>query len=125
VFLCNLGPIPAHKARAQFATSFFNSGGLAVVDNDGFDSAAAASEAYARSFAELVVLCGSDDSYPQWVAQLAPALLARGAKRVVLAGRPGKEEAAYRAAGVTDFIFMGCDAVQTLTGLLAAIGVAP
>src|SRR6185295_3229092 len=39
VFLANLGPIPQHKARAQFTAGFFNTGGLAVLDNDGFSTA--------------------------------------------------------------------------------------
>lgn len=123
VFLANLGPIPAHKARAQFSAGFFNAGGLAVIDNDGFSSAEAAAEAFARSGAQLCVICGSDDAYPQLVETLAALLASRGAKRIVLAGRPGEAEARYRAAGVSDFIFMGCNVLQTLAQLLAAIGV--
>jgi methylmalonyl-CoA mutase len=124
VFSCNLGPIPQHKARAQFAGGFFNAGGLGVVDNDGFATKEAAADAYAASGAALCVICGSDEAYAEWVEALAPLLVARGAKRLVLAGRPASElEARYRAAGVTDFIFMGCDAVQTLRALLAEIGV--
>ena len=125
VFLCNLGPVPSHKARAQFATSFFNAGGLAVLDNDGFDTVETAAEAHARSGAEITVLCGSDADYPQWVERLVPALRSRGAKRVVLAGRPGKDETAYRAAGLSDFIYLGCNAIETLGRVLEAIGVKP
>jgi methylmalonyl-CoA mutase len=125
LFLCNLGPIAQHKARAQFATGFFNAGGLAVVDNDGFETPEAAVAACARSGAELAVLCGSDEHYPTWVAQVTPLLLARGVARVVLAGRPGEAEARYRSAGVSDFIYMGCDVVATLDRLLRAIGAVP
>lgn len=123
VFLANLGPIPQHKARAQFSAGFFNAGGLAVLDNDGFGTAEAAADAFARSGAALCAICGSDDAYPQFVETLAPLLASRGAKRIVLAGRPGDAEARYRAAGVSDFIFMGCNVLQTLEQLLAAIGV--
>jgi methylmalonyl-CoA mutase len=125
VFLCNLGPIAQHKARAQFATGFFNAGGLAVVDNDGFETPQAAVEACARSGAELAVLCGSDEDYPSWVTQLTPLLLSRGIARVVLAGRPGETEARYRGAGISDFIYMGCDVVATLEKLLSVIGALP
>ncbi|MFI5306240.1 MAG: methylmalonyl-CoA mutase family protein [Polyangiales bacterium] len=123
VFLCNLGPIPSHKARAQFATSFFNAGGLAVLDNEGFDTVEAAALAHARSGAELAVLCGSDEAYPQWAERLVQTLRSQGAKRVVLAGRPGKDETGYRAAGISDFIYLGCNAIETLSALLEAIGV--
>ena len=38
----------------------------------------------------------------------------RGAKHIYLAGRPGEQEAALRAAGVSDFIFAGDDALAKL-----------
>lgn len=121
-FLCNLGPIPQHKARAQFASGFLAAGGFNVLDNDGFETPEAASAAFAASGAPIAVLCGSEDAYATWVAQLAPRI-GKQAKRVVLAGRPAPEvEAQYRAAGVTDFIFMGADALATLKQLLAAVG---
>jgi len=125
VFLCNLGSIAEHQARAQFATGFFNAGGLAVVSNDGFPDPQAAADAFAKSGAELAAVCGSDAAYPEWIERLAPLLRERGAQRVVVAGRPGQAEARQRAAGVSDFIYMGCDVVATLAGLLAAIGVEP
>ena len=46
---------------------------------------------------------------------LAPlALQAAGAKHIYLAGRPGEQEAAFRAAGVGDFIVAGGDALAML-----------
>jgi methylmalonyl-CoA mutase len=122
VFLCNLGPIAEHKARAQFASGFFAAGGLTVLDNDGFETPEAAAEGYARSGAELCVLCGTDDAYVQWVERLLPLLRGGASKRVVLAGRGGEHESRYRAAGITDFIFVGCDVVATLTDLLTSTG---
>ena len=44
----------------------------------------------------------------------AKALQAAGAKHIYLAGRPGEQEAALRAAGVNDFIFAGGDALAML-----------
>ena len=44
---------------------------------------------------------------------------------MIVAGRPGDAEARYRAAGVTDFIFMGSNVVETLEALLGAVGVTP
>ncbi|HMI93745.1 MAG TPA: methylmalonyl-CoA mutase family protein, partial [Polyangiales bacterium] len=127
VFLCNLGPIAQHTARAQFAGGFFATGGLAVLGNDGFASPEAAVEAFARSGAALAVVCGSDDAYPEWVEPLAPKLRAAGAKHVILAGKPRSPEleARYRAAGVDELIFIGCDVVQTLRRVLATLGVTP
>lgn len=126
VFLCNLGPIPQHAARAQFAGGFFAAGGFAVIGNDGFDSPDAAAAAFAQSGAGVAVLCGTDDAYPEWVEPLVPKLRAAGAKQVVLAGKPRTPEleARYRTAGVDEWIFMGCDVVQSLRRALTCLGVA-
>jgi methylmalonyl-CoA mutase len=48
------------------------------------------------------------------VPRLAAALKERGARAVILAGRPGGREASYRAAGVDQFIYLGGDAVAVL-----------
>ena len=48
-------------------------------------------------------------------AQAAARELVRsGAKRVYLAGRGGEAQAALRAAGVSEFIYMGVDVVAAL-----------
>jgi methylmalonyl-CoA mutase len=123
-FLANLGPIPQHKARSQFASGFFAAGGFSAIDNDGFDTADKAAAAFAESKAEIAVLCGSDDGYTTWVAQLAPLLQKAGAKRIVLAGRPEPErQARYEEAGVTDFIFVGADVVKIAGEMLAQVEV--
>jgi methylmalonyl-CoA mutase len=123
-FLCNLGAIPKHKARASFATGFLNSGGIAALDNDGFKDVQAAAEGFSAAGTSLVVVCGSDDQYPEWIPSLVPELRKRGATQVVVAGRPGDQQASFEQAGVTGFIFMGTDVVATLQQLLDAIGVA-
>ena len=46
----------------------------------------------------------------------------RGRRRhIYLAGRPGELEAALKAAGVQDFIYVGCDVLATLAGSASAI----
>jgi methylmalonyl-CoA mutase len=123
-FLCNLGPIPKHKARASFASGFLNAGGIAALDNDGFATPELAADAFAAAGTPLAVICGADDQYPEWVPKLAPLLRARGATQILLAGRPGEHEAAFKTAGVSDFIFVGVDVVATLSQLLDRLGVA-
>ncbi len=46
-----------------------------------------------------------------------------GARSIVLAGHPGDNEQAWRAAGVDRFIFMKCDVLETLRELLREQGV--
>jgi methylmalonyl-CoA mutase len=123
-FLCNLGEIPKHKARATFSTGFLSAGGIGVVDNEGFGSAKEALEAFSAAGTKTVVICGSDDQYPEWVPTLAPELRARGAQQIIVAGRPGDHQASFESAGVTSFISMGTDVVATLKQLLDGMGVA-
>ena len=44
---------------------------------------------------------------------------------VWLAGKPGDQEAAWRAAGIDGFIFAGCDAIEANAALLRALGGLP
>jgi methylmalonyl-CoA mutase len=124
VFLCNIGPIPKHKARASFAAGFLQAGGIVPLDNDGFADVELAVAAFAKSGADTAVICGSDEQYVEWVPKLGPLLRARGAKQLALAGRPGDQQAAFEAAGVTRFIYAGADVVVSLTQLLDGMGVA-
>ena len=55
-------------------------------------------------------------------ADAAKALAEAGASHIYLAGRPGANEAAWRAAGVNDFVFMGCDALAILQAAYDKLG---
>jgi methylmalonyl-CoA mutase len=114
VFLANLGTPADFTARATFAKSFFETGGVEAVDTQGFTDPAALAAAFKASGATLACLCSLDKIYVQQAAAVAKALQASGAKHIYLAGRPGEQEALFRAAGVDDFIFAGGDALATL-----------
>jgi len=68
---------------------------------------------FKTSGAKLACLCSSDDVYGREAAAASQALRAAGAV-VWLAGRPGVQEAALKAAGVSGFIFAGCDVLAAL-----------
>ena len=125
VFLANMGPVSHHTARATYAKNFFEAGGFEVVTDDGFRDADAAAKAFAASGATVAVICSSDKLYPDVVPQLAGKLKAAGARSVVLAGNPGANEQAWRAAGVDRFIFIKCDVLATLREMLREEGVLP
>jgi methylmalonyl-CoA mutase len=74
----------------------------------------ALTDAFKTSGAALACLCSSDKIYTGQAIAAAKALQAAGAKHIYLAGRPGEQETALRAAGVNDFIFAGCEALATL-----------
>jgi methylmalonyl-CoA mutase len=114
VFLANLGTPADFTARATFAKSFFETGGIEAVDTEGFTDPAALAAAFRASGAALTCLCSQDKIYAEYAAAAAKALQAAGAKHIYLAGRPGEQETAFRASGVNDFIFAGGDALATL-----------
>ena len=114
IFLANLGTAADFTARATFAKSFFETGGIEAVDNEGFAEAAALPAAFKASGAAMACICSSDKVYAVSAADAAQALHGAGARHIYLAGRPGDQEAALRAAGIGDFVFAGGDALATL-----------
>jgi methylmalonyl-CoA mutase len=114
IFLANLGTPADFTARATFAKSFFETGGIEAIDTQGFADPAALAAAFKASGADVACLCSSDKVYAAQALAAAQALQAAGSKHIYLAGRPGEQEAALRAAGVGDFIFAGGDALAML-----------
>jgi methylmalonyl-CoA mutase len=114
VFLANLGTAADFTARATFAKSFFETGGIEAVGSEGFEDPKAVKAAFRASGATLVCICSSDAVYADSAEAAAKALHAAGARHIYLAGRAGEQEAKLRAAGVNDFIFAGGDALATL-----------
>jgi methylmalonyl-CoA mutase len=114
IFLANLGTPADFTARATFAKSFFETGGIEAIDTPGFADPAELVAAFKSSGAAVGCLCSSDKVYAGHAEAAAKALHAAGASHIYLAGRPGEQEAALRAAGVGDFIFAGGDALAML-----------
>ena len=122
IFLANLGTAADFTARATFAKSFFETGGIEAIDTEGFSDPAALAAAFKSSGAALVCLCSSDKVYAVGAEAAARALHDAGAKHIYLAGRPGELEAALRTAGVGEFIFAGGDALAMLKTAYKRLG---
>jgi methylmalonyl-CoA mutase len=121
VFLACLGSEADFTPRATFATNFFAAGGIEATAKAG--DASTLGESIKTSGACLACLCGTDKAYEGGAAGLARSLRAAGARHVYLAGRPGAQEAALRAAGVQTFIDEGCDALATLRAAYDILGI--
>jgi methylmalonyl-CoA mutase len=125
VFLCNMGSLKEHKARADFSRGFFAVGGFDVQSPPGFASAPAAAEAFAASPARIAVICSTDEQYPALVPPLVAALRAQKPDAfVVLAGFPADQIEAHRKAGVDEFIHLRADAFEVLSKIQARLGIA-
>jgi len=114
VFLANLGTPADFTARATFAKSFFETGGIEAAGPDGFADTATLTAAFKASGAALACICSSDKVYSEQAEEAAKALQAAGAKHIYLAGRAGEQEKVLRGAGVNEFIFAGGDALAAL-----------
>ena len=123
VFLANVGGLSEYKARADFASGFFEVGGFAVINGKGYKSPPDAAEAAIGSQAAITVICSSDDNYTSIVEPLAQAIKkVKPEMIIVLAGRP-KDWESYRKAGVDEFIYLGCDARELLEKFARQTGV--
>ena len=109
VFLACLGRAADFNARASFAKSLFESGGIEAVEGKGDNLA----KRFKESGAKLACLCSSDKVYAREAADTATALAAAGADRIYLAGKP-TDRAALERAGISTFLHQGCDTLQIL-----------
>ena len=124
MFLANMGPVPQHKARADFATGFLEVGGFEVITNPGFSSPDEAARAAIDSGAGAVVICSTDATYPELVPPLVRAVKAQSPNMAVfLAGYPADQVDAHKAAGVDDFIHLRANCFELLTQLQQTLGV--
>jgi methylmalonyl-CoA mutase len=114
VFLANLGSPAEFGSRAAFAKNFFAAGGVEAVINDGFASQREMLDAFTASRAKLICICGSDLTYESSAVSTIKALLLRGATQVYVTGRPDRLKEPLRDAGVSGYIFAGCNALATL-----------
>jgi methylmalonyl-CoA mutase len=125
IFLCNMGKIPQHKARADFSTGFLEVGGFEIIKNNGFLNPADAVEAAVASGAFAAVICSTDATYPELVPVVAAEIKEKcPAMTVLLAGAADPElEVVYRKAGVDDFIHVRANCLELLTWLQQKGGV--
>jgi methylmalonyl-CoA mutase len=105
VFLATLGTVADHTARAQFASNLLAAGGIAVDAAGATDGVGAVVAAYAGQ--AVVCLAGTDTAYAAWGSEAATALREKGARRVIVAGKP--------TDWADDVCAMGDDAVAFLT----------
>ena len=119
IFLANMGPIPQHKARADFTTGFLQVGAFEVLTNDGFKTVEEAADAARASGADAVVICSTDATYPEIVPALAPKLHeVLPNARVFLAGAAPKDLLeTYKEAGIDEYISVRANCYEVLESL--------
>ena len=123
VFLACLGDVAVHSARAAWTRNFLAAGGIEAIVSDALHNSANAGRAFSESGAHLACLCSSDAVYAELAEATIGALKAAGARQVLLAGRPARQEAALQAAGLDGCIFAGSNALASLARIYDALGI--
>ena len=121
LFLACPGPIASHVAQANWAKSFFESGGITTVPSGAMSGNEELAEAFSAGGFAVAAVCAGKDTEPDQVADLVTRLRKAGATFVYLV-RPaaGVEE----VAGADDVVRDGVDMQITLAGALGRLGVA-
>lgn len=124
ILQANFGPSRTYRVRADWTTAFFQTGGFDVLADKDFKSASEVVAALQGSGAGIVVITSSDESYPTAVPEIATALkAAQPSVYVIVAGAPGESEAAWRSAGVDDFVNVRVGNYELNEKLLTRLGV--
>lgn len=120
----NFGPSGRYRLRADWTASFFQAAGFAVDGVRDFATPEAAAAAIAESSAAIAVITSDDAAYAEHATTLATALkAARPDLYLLLAGLPGEHEAAWRAAGIDDFVNVKSNNYDLNRQLLTKAGV--
>ena len=120
IYLAGIGKLADYGPRATWTRNLLAVAGIgangADADMTSLDDLAAAAHASSGGeAAPLVILCGTDAAYAEHALALAEKLNGApdNSAALWLAGRPGDLEADLTAAGVSRFIFAGCDMIET------------
>ena len=113
IFLANLGRLSDFTARATFAKSFFEAGGIEAVDQRWLCEPRRDEARRSRRQARNSPACALRTKFTRAKASPPQRLSRPLPKYLYLAGRPAEQDA-LKSAGVGAFIYAGCDTVAML-----------
>ena len=120
-FMLTLGNLAMRRARAMFGCNFFASGGFTVVDNIGFASPEEGIQEAIKAKADIVVLCSSDDEYPEYAKVIAEKLSGRCIP--VIAGYPKDHLEELKQSGFGHFIHIRSNVLEELKKFQELLGI--
>lgn len=122
VFLLTYGNLAMRKARAMFSANFFACAGFSIIDNPGFQSVNEGISAARVSGAAFVVICSSDEEYAEIALPIHRGLKDKAV--VIVAGYPQDLIESFREQGLTEFIHMRSNILETLKHYQSKAGIA-
>lgn len=119
VYVTNLGTLPEHKARTDFIASFFETGGFDIEKSHSFTSLEDAIDSSIKTSANVVVLCGKNESYKEAAVQIVKEVKEkRNNLKIFIAGKQEQElEKQLLEVGADGFIHVGTNCYQLLKEL--------
>jgi methylmalonyl-CoA mutase len=124
-FMLTIGNLAMRLARSQFSSNFLACAGYKVIDNLGFETVAQGVKAARKADADIIVLCSSDDEYAVYAPEAYQLInaSAEGKKGIfIVAGAPACMED-LRAQGITDYINVKSNVLETLQELNNKLGI--
>jgi len=112
VFLLTYGNLGMRKARAAFSSNFFACAGYKIKDNFGFKTPKEGADAAIKENADIVVICSSDDEYPEIVPEILNNL--KDKTVTVIAGYPKEHIETLKSQGIEHFIHVKSNLLETL-----------
>jgi methylmalonyl-CoA mutase len=123
MFVVNIGKVVKNKPRVDFCLGYFEPAGFDVQSNEGFNTVEEAIDFALKSDAQVIVLCSTDDMYPEVVPTFAKQFREKSNKVLALAGYPKEHIETFTAAGVEFYVYMRQNVVKTITDILKRMGV--
>jgi methylmalonyl-CoA mutase len=124
VFNLTIGNVVMRKARAAFSSNFFGCAGYQIIDNTGFTSTHEAINAAMDSAAEIIVICGADEDYPEFVPAIAEGLKEKNPDLIILvAGYPKDITEQLKASGIDDFVHLRTNMLEFLQKMQIKLGI--
>jgi methylmalonyl-CoA mutase len=120
-FMFTYGNLAMRIARSQFSRNFFACAGYEVIDNPGFKTVEEGIKSSLDSPARIVVICSSDDEYPEIVPEIAKAL--KDDKILVVAGYPKEHIEEFKDCGVGYFIHLRSNILEELESFHNILGI--
>lgn len=125
IFLANMGPLKQFKPRADFSSDFFTTAGFDIIYNNGFNTPEEAAKAALESDSKVIVICSTDDTYPEIVPTLAKEIKTKNPdKYIILAGYPTDYIEQFKQAGVDEFIHIKSNIYDILSLIQTKLGIA-
>jgi methylmalonyl-CoA mutase len=121
VYLLSCGNPVMRKARAGFSSGFFGCAGFEIRENPAITGPAEGARDALEHKASIVVVCSSDEEYPLVVPPIAREL--EGKAMLVVAGNPEGSIDLLREAGVSHFIHVRSNLLESLRLFQKELGI--